>query len=479
MPADRIFSCGMETQLSYRKAGPLLTACVYVSLMAGQSSPTAQQQEARKDGETIAILNVPAPLGGTIPRLAPLSEGEFHNIVRGDIALGTIYDDNALVVNGQAFDGYQYFVLPNISLQQTRAHTLWTLDYHGGLTAERKAPAASPSIDNAETGTVAVQHVFGRRLLVELRQDYTMTNNTSTSIAQSVSPATVSSPGQMNSNLALPAGSRTTSVSFANLTYQLSRHSSFGVDGSYSTQRFRNVTTSSGSALSLIDTRSTAGRGFYALEMSRRQTIGVEYQIQDLRFQSNQGRTTDQTAFLFDEIRLTSSLELTVFAGPDFAHTHNNVLITGTKASTLIVPALHDQWSSAGGALFTWRGRRPALQLSGQRVIADGSGTLGAIRALSAGANFEMMFTRSWSANLGYIYSDGRFLQGSKQIDSNMTLQQGNLAVDRRLGEHLTARVQYARIQQIGGGTPVPLTTGNHNRVEGDLVFHFMRPLGR
>jgi hypothetical protein len=447
--------------------------------LAAQSSATAQEQEAGKETDTIAILSVPAPLGGTIPRLTPLSEREFRNVIRGDVTFGALYDDNAVTVNGQPFDGTQYFILPNIGLQQTRPRTVWDLDYRGGLTIDRKAPATSPSFDTAEAGAAAVQHLFGRRLLLELHQDYTMTNSTSTHTAPNVSPSTVTGPGQLNSYLALPAGSRTASVSFANLTYQLSRHSSFGVDGSYSMQRFRNVATSSGSALGLIDTRTTTGRTFYTLEVSRRQSIGVEYQIQDLHFQANQARTTDQTAFLFDEIKVKSNIQITVFAGPNFAHTHNNLLITGPQASPSVVPVIHDQWSYAGGAMFTCRGRRAALRLSGQRVVTDGGGALGAIRAISAGTDLEMMFGRRWSASLGYIYSDGRLLQGSTRSGSRTTLQQGYGAVDRRLGEHLKARVQYAHIQQASGGTPAPLTTGNHNRVEGELIYQFARPLGR
>jgi hypothetical protein len=412
--------------------------------------------------------------------LLPTSENEVRNLVRGGVIAGTLYDDNALTVKGQRFDEYQYSILPSLTLQQTRPHTVWSLDYRGGFTVDHKAQEASPAYQLATSTTADVQHIFARRLLLELRQDYLHTSNPFGYTGESQSVGAVSGAGQLNSFVAAPAATRTAEVSSGDLTYQLTQRSSMGFSGSYSMQRFRDVAAGPGATLSLIDTKTATGRGFYAIEISQQQKIGFEYQLQDLRFQGDAARTVDQTLFLFDEITLKTNMTLTLFAGPDDAHIHNNILQLASSGSTSIVPLINDVWSPAGGAMFTWRGRFAALELSGQRLITDGSGSIGTVRATSGSAELRKELTKHWNVSFGYRYSDGRLLVGSANADnSRITVQQGTFILERRLTERMVVRAQYARVQQLSSGAPAPLTTGNHNRVGVELAYEFARPLGR
>ena len=478
---NKIFSSRREIRLSYHSlSSPGLTAFVALVLVAAQPPPLiAQEQDRETQGRASSITSVPAPLGGTRPQLLPTSEGEVRNILRGGLTLGTLYDDNAIPVNVQPSE-YQFSVSPSLALQQTRPHTSWSLDYSGGLTVKHRPQETGPSIQNATSVTADLQHIFARRLQVELREDYLRTSNPFGSTEESASVAALSGAGQLNSFIAVPAATRIAEVSSGNLTYQLTHHSSMGFSGSYSTQRFRDVAVAPGVAPSLIDTRTATGRGFYALEISRHQKIGFEYQLQDLRFQGNVARTLDQTVFVFDEIALKTNMTLTLYAGPDRAHTHNNIFLLGSNGSTSVVRLIDDIWSPAGGAMFTWRGRFVALELSGQRLITDGSGSTGAVRATSASAELRRNLTNRWTAGVGYLYSDRPLLISSANAGSSrVTLQQGSLSLERRLAERLVVRGQYARLQQESTGTPAPLTTGNHNRVGVELAYEFARPLGR
>jgi len=316
--------------------------------------------------------------------------------------------------------------------------------------------------------------------LLDLREDYVLTNDPFGHIGPSQSMATLSGTGQLNSYAATPAATRITSISSGSLTDQLTRHSSMGISASYSTQRFRDAATATpGAAQSLIDTRTLTGRGFYALEISRRQEIGVEYQLEDLHFRGDVARTTDQTLFLFDEIRLTTHVVLTLFAGPDRTHIHNNIFLQGSNTLLSVIPAVNDVWAPAGGAMFTCRGKHVALSLSGQRVVTDGGGSTGAMRASSAGAELRKNFAGRWNLTLGYSYSVGRLLESLSSTNSGITVEQGSLVLERQLGRHLSARAQFVRTDQTSSGLPAPLTTGNHNRVGVDLVYLFTRPLGQ
>jgi hypothetical protein len=456
--------------------GYLLLACSPVLVL----SLDAQGQESQGQTHPNLILTAPAPLGGTSPQLLPTSESEVSNVISGGLTLGALTDDNATSATGQSFREYQYSVLPTLMLQQTRPYTTWTLDYRGGLTIDQGALGANPLFADATAATADVQHIFGRRLLLELRDDYVLTNNPFGYNASSPSLPALSGTGQLNSYAAVPLARRAANVSSADVTYQLTQHSSVGFSGGYSTQRFTDVGGTADVALALINTDTTTGRGFYIREISQHQKLGLEYQVQDLLFQGGEARTVDQTVFLFDQIGFTRNLTLTLFAGPDYAHVHNNMLMLGSNASTAVLVGINDLLSPAGGAVFTWRGKYAALSLSGQRVVTDGSGFAGALRATSASAELRKDFTSRWSASVGYSYSDGRVLEGpADAIDSVITFEQGSLAVERRLSKDFSARVQYSHIQQISAGTPAPLTAGDHNRVEVEVVYQFTRPWGR
>jgi len=447
--------------------------------MAQSPALIAQQQDTPAKAHDISITAVPAPLGGTSPQLLPTSQGEVHNVLRGGLTLGALYDDNAVIANTQGSE-YQYSISPSLALQQTRPHTAWSLDYRGGFTIEHTPLETGVSVQNATSATADLQHLFSPRLLLELREDYLRTNVLFGYTTETQSVSALSGPGQLNSFIAIPAATRTVDVSTGNLTYQLTQHSSMGFSGSYSIQRFRDVAVAPGVALSLIDTRTATGRGFYALEISRRNKIGFEYQLQDLRFQGNIARTVDQTIFAFEEIALTNSMTLTLYGGPDRTHAHNNILLLGSNQSTSVVPMVNDNLSPAGGAMFTLRGKFVALRLSGQRIVTDGSGSTGAVRSTNASAEFRRDFTNRWNLGLRYLYSDGRLLVDAANAgNSRITFHQGSLILERRLSERLVVRGLYTRLQQESAGTPAALTTGNHNRVAVELAYQFARPVGR
>lgn len=461
-----------ETPLLYRNSTRRwMTGILVTSVVWGSVALCAQQPDNPGAGSE-AVLRIPAPLGGTAPKVVPTSVADTQNVVSGGVALGVLYDDNSLNL-GQ--DGYQYSISPSIGFQQTRPHTAWDLDYHGGLIITR-ADGRSQT-QNATAATADLQHMFSRRLMLELRQDYLLTNNPFSHLGEGLSPSAPSAVGQVSPAL---AATEIAGTSFAGLTYQLTRHSSIGLSGNFSTQRFRDVTSSAGNPVGLIDSRTMVGRGFYALQATEHQEIGAEYQVQDLHFDGAVARTVDQTLFLFDEVSIKTNMTLTLFAGPDRAHTHNNILILGTTASELVVPLVNDAWSPTGGATFLWRGKNVALRLSGTRAITQGSGSTGAIRATNARAELRRDFAKRWAVSLAYTYSDGRLLEGlANNFGSTITLEQADVTVDRRLKPNLLLRAQYSRIQQLTSGAVVPYNTGNHNRVGLEVRYEFTRPVGR
>src|SRR5262249_40938752 len=146
--------------------------------------------------------------------------------------------------------------------------TTWDLNYAGGLTIGQDNPAVSDRTQNTNAVTGRLQHLFGPHTVLELRQDFLMTNNPFGQPSQGPTLASVSGSGQLNSAAAVPVATRTSFVSTGSLIHQLSRHASVGVSGSFSTLRFRDLPNISGSTVNLIDGRTITGRMFYAMDIS-------------------------------------------------------------------------------------------------------------------------------------------------------------------------------------------------------------------
>jgi hypothetical protein len=218
---------------------------------------------------------------------------------------------------------------------------------------------------------------------------------------------------------------------------------------------------------------------FCAIDISAYQRIGAEYQAQDLRFGDDAARTVDQTVFLFDEIRLSTTMTLTLFGGPDYAHIHNNILVS-SAGSPSVFPGLHDVWSPAGGASYTWRGKRLALRLSGSSMVTDGGGATGAVRAVTGSGELRRDFTKRWTASLGFTYSDGRLIEGAATTNaSTITTEQATLGVVHKLSQRVSMSGQYSHVQQLSQGAITPYNSGNHNRASMSLMYQFAKPLGR
>lgn len=429
-----------------------------------QSTPPAVESSTRP------VL--PAPLGGFNPRLTaePETTEGRPNLLTGSIGAIGLYTDNAFTSGSKAVDDYQYSILGGLGFRTFAPHTQWTLNYGGGLTVDQRISGNSQQTHDA---TVDVRHDFTRRLSAEARQDYTMTNNPFARIGADELLPTVTGPGQL-SPFAIPSPvTRIGSISTANLVYALGRHSAIGTSGSFSLLDFRDDERLVGANGRLIDTTNTAGRAFYLRQASPHHTIGTEYQVQDLRFNSGAARTLDQTIYLFDGISFTGNMTLSLYAGPELTHTHNAIIAQPGFGPELF-PAIGDIWSVGGGFAYAWRGKRNGLRISGERGVSDGGGWSGAVRLNTASLEVERALSPRWRVTLDLAYSDGRTI-GVPLDFGRITTEQALVGFLCRLTRNLSATAQYGRIQQPHAGRFTQALLKNHNEIQAGLTYEFQK----
>ena len=440
-----------------------------------QETPTpAQAEEQSEQSQPQTVLTAPDYVSGSNQQL--FSEAlENRDIIAGRLGLSGLFDDNAFSAGSHRLATYQYSILPGIRLDLFRPHTQFELDYAGGITFDQRIRSRDMVTHDFEA---QLQRNLSRRLLIELREDYLISNNPFVRPGQSRSLPSLAGPGQLTPFISTGTADRIANISSGDLTYQLTERSSLGVSGTFSSQRFKNV--GSVTSVGLIDTKTVAGRLFFVHQLRPNQKVGAQYLFQDLRFARGQSRTVDHTLFLFDEVALKSNMALTLFVGPQHSHIHG-VLTFSPIFSTHVLPIVSDGWSPAAGATYSWRGSHTAVRVSGLRSISDGGGLLGATLANSVSVEVEEEFTRQWRASLGTSYFNGRSIDGSNaNAAGKLTSEQAHFSLVHWIMNDLSAELRYSYVQQRQvGGVAINRSVFHGNQIEIGISYRIARALSQ
>jgi len=459
----------------FRKRGPAWLRLIGAVLLLGCLPTRAQEQGTEAGGEGGVINSVPGPVSGVTPPLSAEGEGRQTNVMLGSVRVSSFYDDNALNRAAGQVGDFQYAISPSIAFQQLRRRSSWNLSYDGGASVNQRVLGRNLVTHNASAG---LKYRLTRRATVQLRQNYLVSSDPFDRIGESRFLPALAGVGQLNSFVVTPIGTRIAFASKADFTYQIGRHSLVGASGSFSTLKERDVPGAVAVANRLLDTRNLNGRVYYAQRVSRRQNMGVEYDVQDLRFNGSSGRTSSNGLFYFEEITLTPRLKVSFSLGPQRSHTHNDVRLS-FLGLPVVVPLLHDEWSWAGSGNFTWQGNRTALRAGGQRGVSDGGGLGGAIRLQSITVEVRRKLTARWSASVAGSYASGRSLvTGASGAITRLGDKIASISLERRLAPNLGLQLRYARWHQalnMSAGEQLPL---DHNRAEIGLTYEFTRPWG-
>jgi hypothetical protein len=430
----------------------------------------AQQQERSGTERTRADI-LPAPLAGSFASLTTDGQRSPTSVFTGSIGLHAVYTDNASTGGPAALNDYQYAIVPAIGVRSFGDQTQWLLNYGGGVTADQRLPGHS---QQTHTATADVRREFTRRLTGEVRENFTMTNNPFTQIGAGQLSPTIAGPGQLGSFVVPIPVTRIANISNADLSYLLTKHSAVGVSGSFSLLHFRDVKTPSVSLTGLVDSTDTTGRAFYALRISPRQTVGAEYQLQDLNFDRGLARTLDHVLFLFEGFTLTPNTMLSLYAGPEYTHTRN-IIVLLPALSRSVVPVLDDQWSLSGGIAYAWRTKRNGVRVSAESSVKDGDAWLGAARLNTASVELQKAMSERWSTSLEVIYSDGRGIAIPSNFKNRVTTEQGTLGFLYRLSRNVATTMDYSRIRQPRLGPSIQAIRPDYNEIQIGLTLQFER----
>jgi hypothetical protein len=260
-----------------------------------------------------------------------------------------------------------------------------------------------------------------------------------------------------------PSTPRITNLSTVQATYQFSQNGMVGIKGTFS-----GLWYSSRSNLNrLFDSTAGGSEIFYMHRVSRSHYLGVTYGFQKLFTHPGKAETQTQSALLVYTFALPPTLEISVFAGPEHADTHNG------DAFPL------RNWVPATGFNLAWHGERASVLAGYSKRLSDGGGLATAARSDRAEASVRWQVARSLTASLGGSYWTNHLLDSQSEFGFGGHTWSETASMNRDIGERLEAKVGYTRLYQAYPNIPAIASAPNRNNVWVSISYKFDRPLGR
>ncbi len=248
-----------------------------------------------------------------------------------------------------------------------------------------------------------------------------------------------------------------------------------GMGGSYGREGFNHNPGSGLTAPSFISSRVASGQAFLAHQFTRRSELGVQYGVQLLRFPQGNSRTAAHALQLFDEVKLTPNTSFTLYGGPQYSLTANQVQLN-FLFFIVTIPVKENTWSWSAGGIYSWTGRREALVLNYKHGISNGGALFGAVTLDSGSADLTWKLTSHWNLRADIAGANNHLL-GVQNRQSELRTYSARMGLSRQISQDLSMDFFYERINQTGILPGLP--TGNHDLVGVSFAYTFKKPIGR
>ncbi len=421
-----------------------------------------------------------SPLGGSYASgersgLEYAGSAARRNFLSLSLAQETAYDDNVWDNNALRQSDAVFGFGGRLALQQQRARSALALDYRPDLLLYRETSARN-TVSHAFSFDLNYQPSpqFGLRLRDSLSR---LSGVFHPRWSEELVPAMVP-PASLNTNVFTPLTTMFENNARVDAAYHRSRYTSFNFFAAALERRFREPATG---GPRLRDSRNINGGVQYLRQLTAADALGALYSVEALRF-SDEARARVHSAFLSFAHQWSPNRSVEVFGGPQYAQLRERFTqqISLDGAQALLVGRISGTRLDGGlGAVFSERTERAVWQVSARRTVTDGGGLLSAASNVLFGVSVQRRLTSRWQ--LRWTLEAARTAALGKVLaDSRVQSQGTGLALERSLGENLSARLAYNFLRQRGGG-PFPLAADlNRNRVS-FAIFYRLRaiPLGR
>ena len=348
-----------------------------------------------------------------------------------------------------------------LTLVQVRSNLLWSLGYTGGVNQTVGTTYATYSNLNQNANGHIIWRL-AKRWQFRLKDTYFYSDDPFQPFFTFLGEPTANNP---NPVIYFPQSVVEQNQATADLSYSLGAHDTINFYGGESFQHFlRGFQTQSSLNLgSLWNSTTYAGGVFYQHQFSARLSAGGGYIFSALDFGHGQSRAGVQEFQTFVSYRVSRTLSISGWVGPELTHTKDLVPLVCFPSGCLIEEQHSSYLNVAEGGTLTWAASpKNVFAVQANNSITNGGGLFGAVKYYSFTGTYSRPINRNWSFAAGALLSHSDSLtnfSGDQFIHS----AQGTLTFARRINDAWNMNAYYVLIRQkqnFYGPFGVPTTTG-------------------
>jgi hypothetical protein len=379
-----------------------------------------------------------------------------------------LYDDNVLGTNSRRISDEALSFDSHLRITRQSEHLMASFDYMPFFVLYRKIDQYDRANHSANLN---LAYRLTSRVIVGLHDTFSYENGIYPSLTEQQIMSGLASPTALN-QIVVPYTTRAlTNMAGLNLTFVKSRRTSLTLSGDYSQLKY-------GSQIAgqpLYNGNGLSGGLQFQYRVTEHTSFGIFMLHDDTTYQGgrvfgNRLRCQIESAFLSVGSRLSPTLTVTVFGGPQYLRTIGQIS-PGTS--------LTGHFQGSGGGSITKEVRKTALDLSFQRSVSYGAGLYASAINTSATFAVRRRLVGRWEADWhgGAARLDPSLFQSSNGRTDALS---GGIDLIRRFSHASVFHISYNTMHQLSRGT-LPISSDfDRNQVAVGIDYQFKAfPIGR
>jgi hypothetical protein len=345
------------------------------------------------------------------------------------------------------------YLTGNISLLNAWSHAQLSMNYSGGRGFSTGGAQSSDYFHQFGM----TQTFNGRRWQLQLIDQFSYLPNAqfgfggATNLSLPGVGGSITPPGPSLQNTYVPnqsiftsLGPRYSNSGVAQVVYALSPRASITTAGSYGLMRFVDIGN--------LDTDNIIGNVGFNYSLTKRDTLGVLYRFTRYEYSGLPQRIDDHAVNLAFGRKVTGSLALQLFGGPDIT-IFKNPIASETK-----------RVSGSGGAALTYATAHGNLSLNYNHGIGGGSGVIVGSNTDQVSGSANRALGRVWRGSINFGYAKNRTV-GQTQAQNSLSFDSyfAGAGLERPLGREASFTLGYtAYIQSTAQTVCTPGQCGTY-----------------
>ena len=402
---------------------------------------------------------------------APLQfAGESAPVNQVSFGMGTsvLYDDSIFATNSQRLGDEAFSVNSHLSFTRQSEHLTASLDYMPFFLFYR----TFDQFDRLNhSGNLNLDFKLTPRIILGLHDGFSYQNGNYASLTEPQLLSGPSSPTALN-QMIIPYTTRTlTNMGGLDLTFVKSQRTSLTLSAGYNQSKFGQQTAGQ----PLYNGNGISGGLTFAYRLTEHTSFGILLLHQDSTYQGgevfgNRLRTQVESTVLSVGSRLSPTVSVTVFAGPQYVRLIGQVSPGASLAGN---------FQASGGGSITKQVRKTALDVSFQRSVSEGAGLYAATINTTATFGVRRRLVGRWEADChaGAVRMDTSLFQLANGRTDALT---GGIAINRPLLHGSVFHISYSTWHQLSKGN-LPISYDlDRSQVAVGVDYQFKPfPLGR